>query len=146
MFSSKPAKPASPRTEAADTGPPRRPIAASLIAENVTLNGDLASDGDVQLDGLLHGDLRVGRLTIGETGQVEGAIEAEAVDIRGRVTGSVTAQQVRLHATAQVTGDITHAQLTVDTGARFEGRSLRYEPATAAVEVPALEAPAEPAE
>ncbi|HEY8574460.1 polymer-forming cytoskeletal protein [Phenylobacterium sp.] len=146
MFSSKPAKPASPRPEAGEPGPARRPIAASLIAENVTLNGDLASDGDVQLDGILHGDLRVGRLTIGETGHVEGAIEAEAVDVRGRVIGSVTAQQVRLHASAQVIGDVTHAQLTIDTGARFEGRSLRYEPATAAVEIPALEAPAEPAE
>jgi cytoskeletal protein CcmA (bactofilin family) len=147
MFS-KPAKPPSPRPDVQDTGPARKAIAASLIAENVTLNGDLASDGDVQLDGVVRGDLRVGRLTIGETGQVEGAVEAEAVDIRGRVAGSVTAQQVRLHATAQVVGDITHAQLAIDAGARFEGRSLRYEPATAAVEVPALEAPApaEPAE
>ena len=145
MFS-KPAKPASTRPEAGEPGPTRRPIAASLIAENVTLNGDLASDGDVQLDGVVRGDLRVGRLTIGETGQVEGAIEAEAVDIRGRVAGSVTAQQVRLHATAQVAGDITHVQLAIDAGARFEGRSLRYEPAPAAAEVPALEAPAEPAE
>ena len=141
MFS-KPARPASSRPEVQDSGPARKPIAASLIAENVTVNGDLASDGDVQLDGVIRGDVRVGRLTIGESGQVEGAIEAEAVDIRGRVTGSVTAQQVRLHASAQVLGDITHAQLAVDAGARFEGRSLRFEPPVAAVEVPALEAPA----
>jgi cytoskeletal protein CcmA (bactofilin family) len=121
MFS-KPVKP-----EAEPAAPARKPIAASLIAENVTLNGDLASDGDVQLDGLIRGDLRVGRLTVGESGQVEGSIEAEAVDIRGRVTGSVTAQNVRLYATAQVRGDVTHGQLAVDAGARFEGRSLRYE-------------------
>jgi cytoskeletal protein CcmA (bactofilin family) len=141
MFS----KPASKPTKSEPgepAAPPRKPIAASLIAENVSVNGDLASDGDVQLDGLVRGDLRVGRLTIGESGQVEGAIEAEAVDVRGRVTGSITAQSVRLYATAQVTGDLTHAQLAIDAGARFEGRSLRFERPAPAVEVPALEAPA----
>lgn len=143
MFS-KPAKSASARPEAAETAPARKALAASLIAENVTVNGDLASDGDVQLDGVVKGDLRVGRLTIGESGQVEGAIEAEAVDIRGRVTGSIVAQTVRLHASALVSGDITHTQLAIDAGARFEGRSLRFEaPAPAAA---LLEAPVEAAE
>ena len=137
------------KADGGETAPatPRKTLAASLIAENVTLNGDLASDGDVQLDGLIRGDLRVGRLTIGENGQVEGHIEAEAVDIRGRVAGSVTAQAVRLYATAQVTGDITHGQLAVDAGARFEGRSLRFE-SPAPAEGPALPADfaTEPAE
>lgn len=133
MFS-KPARSSSPRVEASESAPVRKPIAASLIAENVTVNGDLTSDGDVQLDGAVRGDMKVGRLTIGETGQVEGAIEADAVDIRGRVTGSVTARQVRLHATACVLGDLTHAQLTIDSGAQFEGRSLRFEPPAAIAE------------
>lgn len=145
MFSkpAKPAKSSSTRAEAPEAPPVRKPIAASLIAENVTVNGDLASDGDVQLDGLVRGDLRVGRLTIGESGQVEGAIEAEAVDIRGRVTGSITAQQVRLHASAQVIGDVTHTQLAVDAGARFEGRSLRFEAPAAVAEPAALAEAAE---
>jgi cytoskeletal protein CcmA (bactofilin family) len=145
MFS-KPVKPS--RGEAPDPAPTasRKPIAASLIAENVTVNGDLASDGDVQLDGTVRGDLRIGRLTVGEAGVVEGAIEAEAVDVRGRVTGSITAQQVRLHATAAVQGDITHAQLAIDAGARFEGRSLRFEnPAPAAPAEPAAQPQAEAA-
>ena len=142
MFSKPASKPHKPAAAEPAT-PARKPIAASLIAENVSVNGDLASDGDVQLDGLVRGDLRVGRLTIGESGQVEGAIEAEAVDVRGRVTGSITAQSVRLYATAQVTGDLTHAQLAIDAGARFEGRSLRFErPGAAVAEVPALEGPA----
>ncbi|MFL5298297.1 MAG: polymer-forming cytoskeletal protein [Phenylobacterium sp.] len=41
----------------------------------------------MQLDGALRGDLRAGHLSIGETGQVEGAVEAETVEIRGRVAG-----------------------------------------------------------
>ena len=125
MFS-KPAKApsSSARQELADAAP-RKAIAMSLIAENVSVDGDLASDGDIQLDGAVHGDLKVAHLSIGETGQVEGAISAEAVEIRGRVAGTITAKSVRLYATAKVDGDITHSQLAVEAGAHFAGRSVK---------------------
>jgi cytoskeletal protein CcmA (bactofilin family) len=125
MFS-KPNKPANTSTRAdSPETPVRKALACSLIAENVSLAGDLASDGDVQLDGAVQGDLRVGHLTIGETGQVEGAITADAVEIRGRVVGTITAKAVRLYPTARVEGDITHLQLAVDAGAQFVGRSVK---------------------
>src|SRR5579862_9596074 len=102
MFS-KPAKPASSSTRPeSPEAPARKPIACSLIAENVSLEGDLTSDGDVQLDGAVRGDLKVAHLSIGETGQVEGAITADAVEIRGRIVGTVAAKSVRLYATARV--------------------------------------------
>ena len=127
MFS-KPAKASSStRTESIDA-PMRKPIACSLIAENVSLEGDLASDGDVQLDGAVRGDLKVAHLSIGESGQVEGSITADAVEIRGRVVGTITAKAIRLYATARVEGDLTHAQLAIDAGAQFQGRSVKLVP------------------
>ena len=105
----------------------RKPIACSLITENVSVRGDLATDGDVHLDGALTGDMRVRELTVGEGGSVEGSVEAESVEIRGKVVGTVTAKSVRLYATARVEGDITHAQLAIEPGAHFEGRSLKFE-------------------
>jgi cytoskeletal protein CcmA (bactofilin family) len=129
MFS-KPNKPSSTPASRADSAetPARKAIACSLIAENVSLTGDLVSDGDVQLDGAVRGDLRVAHLSIGETGQVEGAIEADAVEIRGRVAGTITAKSVRLYATARVDGDLTHVQLALDAGAQFAGRSVKLLP------------------
>lgn len=121
----------------------RRVLAASLIAENVVLHGDVASDGDVQLDGTIRGDVRIGQLTIGETGRIEGVIDAQTVDIRGEVIGSITAKTVRLRATARVQGDITHAQMSVEAGARFIGRSLVYE-TNPRLEQAALAAPEPP--
>ena len=107
----------------------RGPKVASLIAEDLVIEGGLS------------GDVKVSRLSIGETGSVEGSIQAESVDCRGAVTGSITAQQVRLFGAAHVDGDITHDQLTVETGAYFQGRSLKL-PRTqsAPVEVPSIAA------
>lgn len=121
------AKPASsaPSGEAA-----RKPLAASLVAADVRLNGELASEGEVHLDGALQGEARVRRLVVGDTGFVDGSIEAETVMVRGRVHGAIVARSVVLHASAQVEGDITAAELAIEAGARFSGRSVHSEPPT----------------
>ena len=103
---------------------PRKLSVASLVAEGVRLRGDLATEGDLHLDGALEGDLRVGQLTVGETGAVTGTIQADSIEIRGRVTGTIAARHVRLWATARVDGDISSSELAIEAGAHFVGRSL----------------------
>ena len=103
------------------------PKVASLISPDITVEGGLAGEGELQIDGVVRGDVRVGRLTIGETGHVEGSIYAEAVEVRGRVVGAITAKQVRLYGTAYIDGDVTHEQLAMETGAFFQGRSLKFQ-------------------
>ena len=107
------------------------PVVASLVAPDVAIRGDVLSAGDMHLDGAIEGDLKVERLVIGETGSVTGHIQAETIEIRGRVTGTVAARTVKLHATAHVEGDITHAELCIESGAHFEGRSLVFATAPA---------------
>lgn len=122
------------------TAAPRKASVASLVADGVTIRGDLTTTGDLHLDGAVEGDLTVGRLTIGESGSVTGSVQAESVEVRGRVTGTVSARQVRLCATAHVDGDVSHAELSIEAGAHFEGRSLVFAPSAAPA---ALEAPPE---
>lgn len=112
----------------------RKLTVASLVAEGVQIRGDFATAGDLHLDGCVEGDVTVGQLTVGETGFVSGGIQAESVEIRGRVKGTVSARQVRLWATARVDGDISHAVLSIEAGAHFEGRSLTFAPAAEAAE------------
>jgi hypothetical protein len=50
---------------------------ASILAQNLVIEGSVQSDSEVQIDGLVRGDVRVERLTIGETGRVEGQVVAE---------------------------------------------------------------------
>ena len=114
---------------APETSQPRKLTAASLVAEDVRITGNLESKGDLHLDGVVDGDLRVGMLVIGETGGVNGSIHADAVEIRGRVTGVICARRVKLWASARVDGDISHAELSIEAGAHFEGRSLALVPA-----------------
>lgn len=122
------AAPSAPATaQAVADGAKGRPRVASLVSDGISIDGGVTGEGELQIDGVVRGDVRVGRLTVGETGHIEGSIYTEAAEIRGRVIGAVTAKQVRLYGTAYVDGDITHEQLSMETGAFFQGRSLKFQ-------------------
>lgn len=132
--------PASPQIAAAAapaaTPTPAAPSrGASVLARDLLFEGNISGDGELTIDGQVKGDIRVNRLIIGDTGSVEGSVQAENVDVRGRVVGSVNGQQVRLLSTAYVDGDINHEQLAIEVGAYFQGRCLQNrggQPAAAA--------------
>ena len=68
-----------------ETAPKRGPRVASLIAPDLTFEGGVTGDGELQVDGVVRGDVKVARLSVGETGQIEGSVVAEAVECRGRI-------------------------------------------------------------
>jgi cytoskeletal protein CcmA (bactofilin family) len=127
---------------AQEPSPPPRPKSVSMIAQGVAIQGDVLGDGELHLDGLLKGDIRVGKLVLGPNARVEGTVRAQAVEIHGRVTGAIFARQVRLHGTAQVVGDITYEQLGMETGAHFEGRSQKFPRPAPVAAAPAPSRPA----
>ena len=110
----------------------------SLLAESLTIEGNLTSDGDLQIDGTVKGDISCRSLTLGEDGTVIGEITAETLHVRGRVEGRIIAATVELAASAVINGDILHDNLGVESGARIEGNlKRRPSPAEAKAAPPA---------
>ncbi len=117
----------------------------STLSSDLQFDGNITGAGDLQIDGAIKGDVRVGRLIVGETGAIEGNVSGDYVEIRGRVVGAISGKQVKLIATAYVDGDITAEQLSIDIGAYFQGRVLqgrREAPAPTAAPRPATPEPA----
>lgn len=127
MFTKKEA--ASPDAAYAAPSPSKRSAmkskAPSILSADLTVTGSIVSEGEVQLDGTVEGDVRAGSLTIGEEATVKGQVICETVVVRGRVEGSVRARQVQLAATARVEGDVIHASLAIESGAYFDGHCKR---------------------
>ena len=99
--------------------------APSILSADLKITGSIVSDGEVQLDGTVEGDVRATDLTIGEEASIKGEVIAENVVIRGRVNGSVRARQVQLSSTARVEGDVIHATPAIESGAYFDGLCKR---------------------
>ena len=131
-----PDMPAAPRAGGAAPSAVPTGRGLSTLSSDLVFEGNVSGAGDLQIDGQVKGDVRVGRLIVGETGAVEGNVQADYVEVRGRVVGGVQGKQVKLVATAYVDGDITAEQLSIDVGAFFQGRvaqGQRQAPAPAAV-------------
>lgn len=105
-------------------------IQHSIIGNDLKITGDLISDGDITVHGIVEGSIKCRALTLGEAPTIS-KIEAETVRISGSFSGDVKAKQVVLTETAHVTGDITHESLEVKPGASIEGRLKRFKSAAA---------------
>ena len=101
--------------------------APSIISADLKIVGNLASAGDLQIDGTVEGDITSRRLTVGEGALVQGAILADSVKIYGSVSGEIKANSVHLAKSARVDGDIGHQSIAMEAGASVSGRLTRLE-------------------
>lgn len=99
----------------------------TIISASLRIIGNLISDGDVQVDGIIDGNVRSRTLTIGESATINGEVEAETVRIHGSISGQIKAKKVELGPTAKVVGDIIHSLLTVESGAYLEGSCRHFD-------------------
>lgn len=117
------------------TAPRSSNSAPSILARDIVITGDIKTDGDVQIDGRLDGNIKAGKLTVGEQGVINGQIYASIVHIRGKVSGKVEAKSVELSETANVQADLVQDELTIANGAFFDGKCARRSTSVAAAPV-----------
>lgn len=139
-----PAPPQPSVTSAAATARPAERMPPSVIGPDLTIHGNLSSQGQVQIDGKVEGDIRGTHIIVGERAHITGGIIAEECVVRGHVEGSIRGKRVMLQAQSHVEGDIYHKALAIEQGAFFEGKSRRSDDPLASpapVETPPMAAP-----
>ena len=97
----------------------------SIIGEDLTIIGNVASKGEIQIDGEIQGDIRCSSLLLSDKAQLRGSVVAEDIVVRGHVVGSIRGLRITLQAQSHVEGDIFHQSLAIEQGAYFEGKSRR---------------------
>ncbi len=95
----------------------------NLIGAGTKINGDITSNGDFRIDGILTGNITIsGKLVLGSTGQIEGNIQCGNADLSGEVKGTVKiVETLSLKSTAKINGDIVTGKLAIEAGAIFTG-------------------------
>jgi cytoskeletal protein CcmA (bactofilin family) len=117
---------AKPSMEFTPNAPKAKP-AASVLSSDLTVVGNLKTTGDIQVEGVVEGDIRAHLLTVGEGATIRGEIVADDIVVNGRVIGRVRGLKVRLTSTARVEGDIIHKTIAIESGAHFEGSVQRQD-------------------
>lgn len=98
-------------------------MAGTLIAEGLSIDGDITCDEELTVQGSLRGRLTsTDQVSVVTPGVVEADLSAHSVSISGQVTGDISATaRVDLQSGGRLVGDVKAARLTIADGASFKG-------------------------
>lgn len=93
----------------------------NIIAKNTTIVGDVKSEGDFRIDGIVEGAITTqGRVVVGAGGCVKGDVECSNADIEGKFSGKlIVTELLSLKKTANIKGEVFINRLLVEPGAVF---------------------------
>ena len=94
------------------------------IGPHLVVSGELSSDEDLTIEGVVGGfvSVRQGTLTIAPPARVEADVRAAQVIVRGYVHGAIAAsERIELAPTARMDGSLSAPLITIAEGARFNG-------------------------
>ena len=106
---------------------PNKKGVPSVISTDLHILGNLISDGLIDIDGSVEGNVKGDQVTVRPNGRVSGDVVAECVHIYGTVYGLIRAQAVHLYSSCHVEGVIIHQSLSVEDGAFIDAKFKRQD-------------------
>lgn len=96
----------------------------SLLDSQLSIVGDIETDGSLRIDGHLNGSIRrADTVVLGVGASMNGDVYAREVIVGGTLAGNVYAsERMELQTTAIVTGDITSQVVLLQEGGVVNGR------------------------
>jgi cytoskeletal protein CcmA (bactofilin family) len=102
-----------------------RPEAAlSIIAAGTEIEGNMYCDGDLRIEGHVHGTVVCkSRLIVGPSGRIDGDVDAYQIVVAGNIAGDVTARDgIQLLETGVIRGDVVTEHMAMLSGALLNGK------------------------
>lgn len=103
----------------------KKGISPSVLAADLHILGNLVSDGVIDIDGKIDGNVKAHTVNIRTNGLVRGDVMADIVHVHGAVEGVIKGKSVTLYHTAKVVGMIMHESITIEDGAFVDGKFKR---------------------
>ena len=89
----------------------------TLIGASATFTGKVINARVIEVNGKMNADLTAEKVTIGEDGHFNGAIQADLVVVSGHYEGKMQAKSIWATATASISGKLHYETLQMDRGA-----------------------------
>ena len=105
----------------------------SIISENSEFKGNIKTDGEIQIDGTVRGNVTAKQIILGETGKIQGNATASFFRICGRLEGNGRAETIEITKTAIVKGHTYKKTISIEHGAKIVGNINELESATAKI-------------
>ncbi|MGE3691397.1 MAG: polymer-forming cytoskeletal protein [Novosphingobium sp.] len=94
----------------------------SILGSDTAIKGNIDSASDLHVDGKIEGDIRCATLVQGETSEINGSVFAESAKLAGLIRGTIEAGELTVLKTARIEGDVCYDSLSIEPGAKVDGR------------------------
>ena len=107
--------------------------ADTVIAQGVRVEGEFVSEGNVIIEGEVHGSISTSsHLMVGTNAKIVADVKATTALVAGAVEGNMKiAGRLELKSSSRVVGDVTAEDLIIESGAVLNGRISMGQPAEA---------------
>ena len=105
----------------------------SIISEGSEFKGNIKTSGEIQIDGVLNGNVKAKQIVVGINGNVRGNLTADISRILGKVEGKIRAEILEIVKTASVKGDVFKKTISIESGSQITGNINELESTTAKI-------------
>ena len=92
----------------------------TIIGAGCNLIGDMNTDHNVQIHGIVKGNISADTIVIGRGGAVHGNIKAQALFLHGTLDGNATVNIANVFANAEMTGTLSYTTLNITCNTGLE--------------------------
>ena len=91
------------------------------IAQGTKIVGDLSSEGDIRIEGILEGNIKTkGKVVVGKSGFIKGTLQGTDAHFEGKFSGKLALSgTLTLKAASHIEGEVVVGKLAVEPGATF---------------------------
>jgi len=98
----------------------------TIISTSTRIEGTVHSKCALHVDGAIDGVIKAeGAVTIGQSGKIEGDLNADKLTVTGLFHGTAECGHVDIRAGGTLRGKVISNNLTIDQNCSFEGESVK---------------------
>ena len=105
----------------------------SIISEGSEFKGNIKTSGEIQIDGVLNGNVRAKQVVVGINGNVRGNVTANFLRICGKIEGEIRAETLEIVSSASVKGNVYKKTISIESGSKITGNINELESGTAKI-------------
>jgi cytoskeletal protein CcmA (bactofilin family) len=93
----------------------------TIIGEGIDFSGEVNTEGNIHVDGLMRGNIKAQEVVIGPMGDFDGEITADILIVNGNIRGKFNIKSLQVRKNGVLHGKIKYDVIIVEAGGRILG-------------------------
>ncbi len=93
----------------------------SIIGVGMDFNGEINTQGDVHIDGIVKGLVKAQEVVVGMDGDFDGEIICNSLKVNGKMSGKFVVATLHVCSDGLLEGKAKYDRITIDSGGKVQG-------------------------